>query len=95
MHARAQWDFYFQRDLSHVPLQRTVTKKIQHQTKVRYLLPSLDLTENCLSQLLRAKKIDVGYTLSSYHHKQVTALVVDYVGTRPLKTLDSSVSDGD
>lgn len=62
-------------------------QRIQIQTKVRYILLSLDSTENSSSQLtfLRATKTDVGYTLNSYHHKQVTALAVDYVSTRCLR----------
>lgn len=87
----------FNRDLSHIPLQHTVTKEFEIRTEVRYPLLSLDLTENCLSQLtcLRAKEIDVEYRLSCYHHKQVTALAVDYVSTRLLKASDRSASDGD
>lgn len=74
-------------DLSNIPPQHTVTEEFKSRQKVIYLLPSLDLSENCLSlqTFLREDRHGVR-TVSSYHHKQVPpALVVDYISSKTLR----------
>lgn len=59
---------------------------IEIQTKVIYLLPSLDLSENRLSlqTFLREDRHGVR-TVSSYHHKHAPpTLVVEYVSSKTL-----------